>query len=304
MAFFERALEERGIPNYVVGGRGYWSQQQVADLRHWLAALANPLDELAIYSVLASPLVGASLDALALARLHARRTRRDVWWALSEELPPDLAAEDRPRLERFVEIFSEERRVAPSVSLETLIDRVVTRTGYDRRVLAMPAGDRRMANVRKLMRVAREYEAGEGRDLRGFIDFVAERDMIQEREGEAPLEAEHLDAVRIMTVHRAKGLEFPVVCVADLGKSGREDYGALRVSDDGKLGLRLATLGGASVDSAAMKEMRERQRVRDEEEEQRIFYVAMTRAQEHLVLSGATDLERRDAPKPLCEPTA
>ena len=58
MSFYERALDERGIPTHVVGGRGYWAQQQVADLRHWLAALANPLDELAVYSVLASPLAG------------------------------------------------------------------------------------------------------------------------------------------------------------------------------------------------------------------------------------------------------
>ena len=64
MAVYERALEERGIPTYVVGGRGYWSQQQVADLRAYLAVLANPLDELALYSVLASPLGGLSLDAL------------------------------------------------------------------------------------------------------------------------------------------------------------------------------------------------------------------------------------------------
>ena len=63
MGFFERALEERGIPAHVVGGRGYFAQQQVSDLRHWLAALANPLDELALYSVLASPLGGLSLDA-------------------------------------------------------------------------------------------------------------------------------------------------------------------------------------------------------------------------------------------------
>ena len=82
------------------------------------------------------------------------------------------------------------------MSLETLIDRAVTESGYDRRVLRLPAGDRRMANVRKLMRMAREYESEEGRDLRGFIDFVAERDLVQEREGEAPLEAEDVDAVR------------------------------------------------------------------------------------------------------------
>ena len=64
------------------------------------------------------------------------------------------------------------------MSLETLIDRAVTRSGYDRHLLALPAGERRMANVRKLMRMAREFEADEGRDLRGFIDFVAERDLV------------------------------------------------------------------------------------------------------------------------------
>ena len=77
IGFYERALEERGIPTHVVGGRGYWEQQQVADLRAWLAALVNPLDELAVYSVLASPLAGLSLDAVALIGLSARRSGRD-----------------------------------------------------------------------------------------------------------------------------------------------------------------------------------------------------------------------------------
>ncbi|MEJ7714499.1 MAG: 3'-5' exonuclease [Thermoleophilaceae bacterium] len=147
-----------------------------------------------------------------------------------------------------------------------------------------------MANVRKLMRMAREYEADEGRDLRGFIDFVAERDLVQAAEGQAPLEAEDLDAVRLMTVHRAKGLEFPLVCVADLGKTGREDDAALRVTEDGRMGMRLASLSGESVDSAEMARIKEQQKAEDEEEERRIFYVAATRAQEHLLLSGATDL--------------
>ena len=312
MSVYERALEERGIPTHVVGGRGYWSQQQVGDLRHWLAALANPRDELAIFSVLASPLVGASLDAMAIVGLGRRRLGRDAWWALSDAfldsgdgsggLAGRLPEADRELIAHFVRLFDAERRAAPRISLERLIDRAVARTGYDRRILALPAGDRRLANVRKLMRMAREYEADEGRDLRGFIDFVSERDLIQEREGEAPLEAEELDAVRLMTVHRAKGLEFPVVCLADLGKSGREDYGALRISEDGQLGLRLASLGGGSVDSTEMREIREQQRLNDEEEERRIFYVAMTRAQEHLVLSGATDLRSRPEPAPLEEP--
>jgi ATP-dependent helicase/nuclease subunit A len=304
MVHYERALEERGIPTHVVGGRGYWTQQQVADLRHWLAALANPLDELAVYSVLASPLGGLSLDAVALIGLEARRMGRDPWWLLSEPdgLMEMLPADDRRRVASFIALFEEERRSAPQVSLETLIDRAVTKTGYDAHVLSLPAGTRRMANVRKLMRMAREFEADEGRDLRGFIDALAERDVLQSREGEAPLEAEALDAVRLMTVHRAKGLEFPVVCVADLGKDGREDDGSLRISDDGSLGLRLASIGGGSVDSEKLERIKAEQKTAGEAEEKRIFYVAVTRAQRHLLLSGATDLEAMPEPDELKEP--
>ena len=313
MGLFERALDERGIPVHVVGGRGYWGQQQVMDLRHWLAALANPLDGLAVYSILASPLAGLSLDAVSLIALRARRSGRDPWWALSAALGRDrgeadpelleqLPAEDRRRLTAFADRFEAERRIAGQVSLETLIDRAVTLTGYDRHLLSLPGGTRRMANVRKLMRMAREYEADEGRNLRGFIDAIAERDAIQTREGEAPLEAEALDAVRMMTVHRAKGLEFPVVCLADLGKDGRDDDGSLRISEDGSVGLRLAGLGGGAVDSARLERIKAEGKVAAEEEERRIFYVAVTRAQEHLVLSGATDLAKRPDPSELAEP--
>ena len=150
-----------------------------------------------------------------------------------------------------------------------------------------------MANVRKLMRMAREYEADEGRDLRGFIDAIAERDVLEEREGEAPLEAETLDAVRLMTIHRAKGLEFPVVAVGDLGKIGREDDGRLRISADGTTGMRLASIGGGAVNSRELDRIKAEQKTTAEEEERRVFYVAVTRAQRHLILSGATDLEKR-----------
>ena len=305
MGIYERALEDRGIPTHVLGGRGYWAQQQVADLRAYLAALANPLDELALHSVLASPLGGLSLDTLVVLATRAKRSGPGGIWRVmneDEQLPGLIGGQQLELLRAFCDRFREDRAMAPRVSLETLIDRAVTRSGYDRHLLALPAGDRRMANVRKLMRMAREFEADEGRDLRRFIDFVAERDLVQGGEGQAPLEAEDLDAVRLMTVHRAKGLEFPLVCVADLGKTGREDDAALRVTDDGRLGMRLASLAGESVDSAEMERIKGEQKAADEEEERRIFYVAATRAEEHLVLSGATDLEKLQEPADLAEP--
>ncbi len=303
IALYERAIADQGLPTYVAGGGGYFSQQQVGDLRSYLAALANPLDELALYSLLASPLVGASIDALGVIGLRARKLDRDVWWTLRDGLEPDeLSPDDARKVAAFVQRFSAEREAAPRLSLETLIDRAVTGSGYDRVVLRMPDGERRMANLRKLMRLAREFEADEGRDLRGFIDFVGEQDMLRAREGEAPLETEGIDAVRLMTIHAAKGLEFPLVCVADLGRVAFKDDDALRVTEDGRVGLSVASMAGGSTKAMALEEIEEEQARRADQEERRVFYVAMTRAREHLIVSGATDVDKWPEPKRLGAP--
>jgi ATP-dependent exoDNAse (exonuclease V) beta subunit len=314
MALYERALVERGIPAYSHGGRGFSEAQQVGDLRAYLAALANPLDELALTMLMASPLVGASLGCVAAIARRSKRMRRDPWWALEQAFRPGgdgsdglaagLPADDRARVAAFVERFARERAEAPRLALETVIDRAVTESGYDRVVLAMPGGDRRLANVRKLMRIARRFEAAEGRDLRRFIDHLDEREELRAHEGEAPVEGEaRTPAVRLMTIHAAKGLEFPVVCVADLGRPMRGgDDGGIQVAEDGRVGLRLASLSGESRGALEWDRLEEEQTARAEEEERRIFYVAMTRAEEHLVLSGATDLSKWPEPRPLREP--
>ena len=313
MDVYERALNDLGVPTYAVGGGGYWLQQQIADLRAYLAALANPRDERSLYMVLASPLVGASLDALTLVRMraHVKGTWHDAWNVLEEAflggdgadaLADALGERDRERIAAFAARFAAARAAAPRMSLETLIDRAVTESGYDRTILALPEGARRMANVRKLMRLARRYEAEGGRDLRGFIDFVDEQELLAAREGEAPVEGEGLDAVRLMTIHAAKGLEFPVVCVADLGREARKEQGPLQVSADGRIGLQLESLGAARVTAPEWERIKEERDRAEEEEEKRIFYVAMTRAEEHLVVSGATDVEKWCEPKPLGAP--
>ncbi len=297
MRAYERALEQRGIPTYVIGGRGYWSHPQVTDLVAYLRALANPREEQAFYTLLASPMVGVSLDALVILAAAARSCGRDPWWVLREPEEPldDLGAADQEKLTRFSDWFSAERRISGRAAIEELIERALEQTGYDLTMLAMPGGVRRLANVRKLMRLGREYESAHGRDLRGFLELVRDREAgrsSESRESEAPVEGEALNAVRLMTIHRAKGLEFDIVCVADLGRTPRRPAEILRLGSDGRLGLRLARPGtGRREPALDYRAIGDEQLQAQEREERRLFYVAMTRARERLIISGAAKLD-------------
>ncbi len=296
---YERALEDAGIPTYVIGGRGYWAHPQVIDIVAYLRALANPRDEDALYTVLSSPLVGLGIGALVSLAAAARDGRRDPWWVLREPEGrlDELDSEEQGRLERFVAWFAAERRAAARLGVEELIERGLELTGYDLTVLAMPGGARRLANVRKLMRLGREHESSAGRDLRGFLELVARRadgraGAADSRESEAPVESEALNAARLMTIHRAKGLEFPIVCVADLGRSPIRRADLIRIGRDGRLGLRLSEPGTGKAEPALdYQALGDAQISAEQQEERRLFYVAMTRAQERLILSGAAKLD-------------
>jgi ATP-dependent exoDNAse (exonuclease V) beta subunit len=302
----EEALEDQGVTTYVVGGRGYWSQQPVRDGLAYLAALANPLEEEALLGVLASPFCGVGSDALILLAEAGRESGGGVWAALrAAAADPEgaslaaLDAAERARLLAFGAFFAAERAHAERLPVEVLLERALEGTGYDLAVLARASGERRLANLRKLMRLAREYERAEGRDLRGFLTYAAGRDLASAREGEAPLESEGLDAVRLMTIHRAKGLEFPVVCVADLGRQGAGQRDRLLIGSDGEVGLRLQTPGGGeSTPALAFERLAAAAALEEDAEERRLFYVAMTRARDRLILSGGTDPERQAAPRP------
>ncbi len=296
---YEHALEDRGIPTYVIGGRGYWSHPQVVDLLAYLRALANPADQEALYTVLVSPLVGVTLDTLVLLAAAGRDASREPWRVLSEapELLEEVEGGDRERLRAFAEWFAGERELAPRVSVEELIERMLARTGYDLWLLGLIGGERRMANVRKLMRLGREYALAHGPDLRGFLEFVQARAWASGgavAESEAPVEGEALDAVRLMTIHRAKGLEFDIVCVADLGRESPRGRSSdvIVVARDGRVGLRLAWPGtGKPVPVLDHRSLCEAHQAAEAAEERRLFYVAMTRARERLILSGAARLE-------------
>lgn len=292
---FEGALRERGLRTLASVG-GFWGHQQTADLIAYLRVLANPLDDLALHGVLASPLGGCSLDGLALLARRARRAGTSVWEA-ALSLAAEDAGEDAPRagdraaMARLCGLVERERVGLGGRSIALLLERGMGACGYLERIRGCEEPQRRLANVHKLLRLARRFEADEGRDLRGFLDHVERLQAGRGVEPDAPVEGADPDAVRLMTVHAAKGLEFPVVCVADLGRQPNGQTPDLLV-DGQLLGLRLVGLDGGSEPALDYEELSERRRREEAEEEDRILYVAMTRARELLVLSGSVDLAR------------
>ena len=298
---YEDSLERAGLRPYVVGGRGYWSQQQVADVCALLATIANPLDDQALLGALASPACGVSPDTLWLLRA-ATGSRRHIWPAveqlagLGEDERVDLSrleqipAGESLLLHTFAETLVGLRRRATSIPLAALIDAAVTETGYDLAVLMRPAGEMRFANVRKLMRLATEFESAEGRDLRGLLDFLAAR-ADADADAQAATAVEGHDGVRIMTIHSAKGLEFDVVAIPHLSRgllpSARTPLLTLgREQEAPRVGMQLRRLGARGVNLYAQRELSEDAQQREAEEELRLFHVGATRARERLLLSG------------------
>ncbi len=346
---YESALRQCGLRT-LAGVGGFWSHQQVGDLLAWLRTLANPLDELALYSTLASPLVGLSSDGLALLAGVARERHCGIWQVIEDSgsspegdgggsrsgedsgSPPEgdgggsrsgdagsrsgedyrprlediLPSTDRERIASFRSLFASERASVPLYSISELLRRAIAATGYDAHVLSLGWGERRLANVHKLIRLARRFEAEEGRDLRGFLDHVAHVEAALGREADAPVGDGEVDAVRLMSIHSSKGLEFPVVCVADLGREPNLRVPDLLVDvDAGRVGLRLLRLDDPEpVASLDYEELRAERRHAQEQEEDRVLYVALTRAQDRLVLSGSVAFERWPALRPGVAPIA
>jgi ATP-dependent exoDNAse (exonuclease V) beta subunit len=290
---YERALQLCGLRTLAAVG-AFWEHQQVGDVLAYLRALANPLDEHALYATFASPLVGLSRDSLALLAHAARASGASVWETAlrAGEEPAGIPAPERDALQSFCASMVEERAAASRRTIAQLIERAVRAGAYREHVLGLPSGERRLANVYKLLRFARRFEASEGRDLRGFLDLAAHLGDSAGGEAHAPVDAGEPEAVRLMSIHAAKGLEFPVVCVADLGRAPNTRMPDLLVDGD-RVGLALVRLDGARATPALdFERLCEERRRAEAEEEDRIMYVAMTRASERLVLSGAVDFER------------
>ena len=300
LPLYESALRASGLAS-TSASAALWETMEVRDAICGLRALANPLDELALHGVLVGPRVGLSAGGLWQLARSARQEHGSLWQAIcyAFETPGGLdrlSREDRLRLSGFHECFTEDRRTTSERTLAALVRLVAGREPG--------VAQHEQTGIDALQHLAADFESLEGRDLRGFLDHLAH--LAQTRVavgGQAP--PTDGQAVRLMSIHAAKGLEFPVVLVADLGRTGSGREAPYLLLDDQRAGLRVARLDGGTPQPAFdYASLLAERALAEGQEEDRILYVAMTRAREMLLLSGAASFERWPEDAPGCPPIA
>jgi ATP-dependent helicase/nuclease subunit A len=292
---YEEAFARRGLPCFVVGGgRGYYARPEIRDLVNVLTVIDTPMNDVALAATLRSPFVGVEADTLTrLAQLA--QSVAPAPSASSARRPPDpplypalYRLEDDPtfppaeaaRLRKFVEILDRLREQEDRLPVGHLLERLISQTLYDARLLCRPNGRRRLANVRKLLQMANSDST---LGIRGFVYRVRDMERLTAREGDAPTEEEAADVVKFLTIHSAKGLEFPVVILADLSRNLVVPERGLFVCEPQTFAIGTKLGGEPNLTYRAIAQQRE---AADKKEYDRLLYVAMTRAREHLILCG------------------
>ncbi|MDD5630244.1 MAG: UvrD-helicase domain-containing protein, partial [Elusimicrobia bacterium] len=273
------AFKAAAIPYVVEMEKLFYNSQEVIDLSNLLRVLDDPEDRLALAGLLRSPLLGLADEDL---RLWAEAGRPGY----QEEPPASWPAAERRRLAKLYAVLRGLRSRVGRVPLGELVSAALAQTPLLAAAAGAYHGQQSVSNLLKFSRLAAAAADERGATLKEFISMVA-RAMDESRaEGESPLADEHLDAVRVLSIHKAKGLEFPAVLVYNLsGGSARGGEGRAVLSDwsSGRAGLSLNRCGACDA-ARALLEDRERERRQDETV--RLLYVALTRAQSQLILLG------------------
>ena len=280
---FMQVLSEHGIPAHVESSTGYFSALEVQTVLNMLRILDNPYQDIPMAAVLKSEIVG--LDEEEMAQVRVRDESVPFAAAALAAMQEEDADE---KLVRFYDKYTSLRGMR-DLPIHELIQKILDVTGYGSYVAALPAGERREANLAMLIEKAADYEKTSYRGLFHFIRYI---DLLQKYEidfGEAETTGENADVVRIMTIHKSKGLEFPIVFVSGLSKkfNQMDEREKLVVHPD--LGMGICEISGQpkrQKNCLFRAEIADKIRRENLGEELRVLYVALTRAKEKLILSG------------------
>ena len=308
-------LGEEGIPAYSVSREGYFETYEVSVLLDYLRILDNARQDLPLAAVLTSPFCGLDARELAAVRIaypnvpfyqaaqmyaEAQDAERGPGQRAAdgtEQGPGQRAAE---KLQKFYARAAYFRKKVPYTPIHELLEEVMEKTGYRLYITAMPGGAQRAANLDMLTERAAAFEGTSYKGLFNFIRYIEQLKKYDVDYGEAGIMDEQENTVRIMSIHKSKGLEFPVVFVAGLGKNfNTQDLkGSVLLHSEWGAGLDLIDLKRRTKTPTFLKKMiRERTVLENLAEEMRVLYVALTRAKEKLIMAGTAEFTEDGALK-------
>lgn len=288
---YESALRQAGLEYYLVGGKAFYSQQEVFDIANLCRFLHDPTDHVSLLGVLRSPFFNLSDDAI----FAVWRQEKNLWKGLLREPPGELTENEQSDVRRAGKTLNtllehrDRSRIAP------LLRMALDLTGYDAALLTEFLGQRKLANLQKLLEMARSFDQV---GLFGISEFVEQLNTAVLEETDEELAATHPEAsnvIRLMTIHQSKGLEFPVVIVADMDRVGPPR--TPEAVFDAELGTLInpPARHGRKPVHIGMKMYLAREKREDQAETLRLLYVALTRAADHLIL--AAGLKTFDRPR-------
>ena len=285
---YARVLTAEGIPAHTESRTGYFTTIEIQTVLNLLRIIDNPRQDIPLAAVLKSMIGGFSDPELA--RIRSACPEGSFYEACVHCRTEGADAMLRARMERFFSRLKGYRERAEFLSIHELIEELLEDTGYGDYLAAQPGGRQRQANVRMLIERALAFEKTSYRGLFHFVRYIEQLQSYNEDFGEAGVLGENEDAVRIMTIHKSKGLEFPVVIVAGLGKSFNRQDTRSRVVIHPDLGIGVDWVDPERRTKTATLPKRVLQKALDLEmlgEELRVLYVAFTRAREKLILLGS-----------------
>ncbi|MBA4492972.1 UvrD-helicase domain-containing protein [Paenactinomyces guangxiensis] len=282
---YEQELARFNIPFHVVKGRGFYDRQEVLDLLHFLRLLIEPENRLALVGVLRSPFCGVSDETILRLALQGSWNGTDKEWTELRELPQ----EERSKLLAFNRLRARAGEWVGSIHVADLMERILKECGYLTVLWATPDGKQGAANLKKLIQQARSISGLEAFSVSHYLERVDLLIAEQQAETEALIESEHSDSVKLMTIHQSKGLEFPVVYIPDLSYQHTPRHGAVHADPHAGLVLVIKDERGESIEPVRWKQAMERNRDLEWEESVRLLYVAATRAENRLILSGSPE---------------
>jgi len=287
-------LNSVGIPTYTSSKEGYFQTQEIELLLQYLRILDNPRQDIPLAAVLTSVFAGFTSEELAIIRSNNEGiTLYESIYAYMEYGERD---DLRARLRAFTDTYEHFRKRVPYTAIHTLLWQILDETGYRNYASALPGGEQRAANLDMLVEKAVTFEGTSYKGLFNFVRYIEQLQKYDVDYGEASLMDEQMDVVSLMSIHKSKGLEFPIVFVVGMGKQFNmqdtkqslvvhPDLGVGMDAVDSVLRIKSSTLLKKAIQQKIKKESKA--------EELRVFYVAMTRAKEKLILTGTSaDLEK------------